>query len=214
MAKSIIIIGMGPGLSLGVAERFGKEGYTIGMVSRSADKLNHFQQQLQAKNIQSFYASADAADEIQLQKALHELMKQMEGVDVLLYNAVDYRTKNILEENIHDLTKGFKISIGNALVAVKELLPLLIAAKGAVLLTGGGAANYPNPDMGSISLGKAGIKNLAYQLNAALKSKAVYAGTVTVSGWIHHESATHTPKQIAEKFWELNQYRNEVEIVY
>jgi NADP-dependent 3-hydroxy acid dehydrogenase YdfG len=214
MSKSIIIVGMGAGLSTGIAEKFGNEGYQVGMISRSTDKLIQFQETLSQKRITAFYATADVADEKQLQVALKELVKKLNGLDVLQYNAVDYRMKHILEETIADLTNGFKISVGNVLVATQEVLPFLQERKGSILLTGGASANYPDPNMASISLGKAGIRNLAFQLNNVLKSKDVFVGTVTIGGWINHESETHSPKQIAEQFWKLNQERDKVEIEY
>ena len=39
MQKSILIIGAGTGLSLGVAQKFGEQGYKVGLISRNADNL-------------------------------------------------------------------------------------------------------------------------------------------------------------------------------
>ncbi|GAB2540003.1 SDR family NAD(P)-dependent oxidoreductase [Spirosoma aerophilum] len=214
MQRSILIIGMGPGLSYGIAERFGREGFRVGMISRTREKLESYQHKLQQSGIESVFAVADVSSEAQLIAALDSLTEQLGGVDVLQYNAVDYRYKFILDETLDELTTGFRTSVGNALVSVKHLLPKLKEAKGAVLMTGGGTANYPSPDMGSISLGKAGIKNLTYQLNSALSSMGVFVGTVTISGAISPDSPTHSPAILAEKFWTLYQQRNPVEVVY
>lgn len=214
MAKNILIIGMGGGLSLGIAEKFGQEGYQVGMISRSADKLLGFQSNLRALGIVSEFATADVADTSQMLQAIREIKNKLGSITTLQYNAVDYRMKHLLEESVEDLTNGFKISVGNAFAATMELLPDLKENQGAVLLTGGGSANHPNPAMASISLGKAGIRNLALQLHETLKPHGVFVGTVTISGWIQPDSATHSPTILAQKFWELNQARNRVEIVY
>ncbi|WP_020601838.1 SDR family NAD(P)-dependent oxidoreductase [Spirosoma spitsbergense] len=214
MKKSIIIVGMGPGLSYGIAERFGREGFIVGMISRTVEKLETYQKQLAKQGIESVFATADVSNEAELVAALDSLTVQLGRVDVLQYNAVDYRMKFILDETIDDLTNGFRISVGNALLSVRHLLPKLTETGGAVLLTGGGSANYPSPEMGSISLGKAGIKNLAYQLNPALAEMGIFLGTVTVSGGISPDSPTHSPAILSEKFWALYQARNPVEVVY
>jgi NADP-dependent 3-hydroxy acid dehydrogenase YdfG len=138
----------------------------------------------------------------------------MGTIDVLQYNAVDYRMNPLMSETADTLTTGFRISVANALAATQTLLPDLKSVKGAVLLTGGGSGNHPNPNMASISLGKAGIRNLAVQLNEVLKAEGVYVGTLTIGGWIQPESETHSPKILAEKFWELYQNRNQVEVIY
>lgn len=214
MTRTIVIIGMGPGLSMGLARKFGQEGFKVGMISRTESKLQGYQQELNNEGIAAAFATADVADDEQLKQALDQLINDFGQLNVLQYNAVDFRMRNIIEENIEDLVRGFKISVGNALVAAQHVLPKLEETKGAILLTGGGAANYPNPSMGSVSLGKAGIKNLTYQLDAALKEKGVYVGSVTVSGWINKQSETHSPEILADKFWELYQNRNQVELVY
>ncbi|WP_298144475.1 SDR family NAD(P)-dependent oxidoreductase [Flavobacterium sp.] len=214
MKKVLIILGMGPGLSLGIAEKFGAEGFTIGMISRNRHNLTKYRDQLAQKGITAHFKEADLANTEQMITALKELSNELGQVDVLAYNAVDYRMKHILEETIEDLTNGFKISVGNVLVAVQEVLPFLQKSKGAILLTGGASAHTPDPNMGSISLGKAGIKNLAFQLHTVLKSKQVFVGTVTIAGWINPESQTHSPKQIAEQFWKLYHERDRVEIAY
>ena len=214
MTKTILIIGMGPGLSLGVAEKFGAEGYAVGMISRNAAKLEGFRQQLTQKGITAAYAPADVADTSQMLEAIDTVQSTLGPISVLHYNAVDYRMKPLLEETVDDLTTGFRISVANAFAAVKALLPDLKATGGSVLLTGGGSGNYPNPDMATISLGKAGIRNLALQLNQALASQGIYVGTLTISGWITSESPTHSPTILAEKFWELHTNRDVPELVY
>jgi len=214
MKKSIIIVGMGPGLSLGVAEKFGQEGFAVGMISRNAEKLKQLSEHLAEMGIESVYAAADVADTDQLTQALGLLSDQLNGVHVLHYNAVDARMKPLMEETVEDLTKGFKISVANALAAVRFLLPQLKLNKGAVLLTGGGTANYPNPDMATISLGKAGIRNLAYQLHQALAKDDVFVGTVTVGGWINPQNPKHAPKVLADIFWDVYVKRDPVETVH
>ncbi|MCX6207863.1 MAG: SDR family NAD(P)-dependent oxidoreductase [Bacteroidetes bacterium] len=214
MVNTILIIGMGEGLSLGIAEKFGQEGFKIGMISRNANKLLGLQTKLKEQNIVSDFATADVADTNQMIKAIQEIKNKLGSISILQYNAVDYRMKNIMDETVDDLSNGFKISVANAFAATIELLADLKENKGSVLFTGGGSANYPNVDMASISLGKAGIRNLALQLNQALKVADIFVGTVTISGWIRPESETHSPKILADKFWDLNQARNQVEIVY
>jgi NADP-dependent 3-hydroxy acid dehydrogenase YdfG len=143
-----------------------------------------------------------------------EIKSKLGSISILQYNAVDYRMKNLMEETVEDLTNGFKISVGNAFAATMELLPELKENKGSILFTGGGSANYPSADMASISLGKAGIRNLALQLHETLKKDHIFVGTVTISGGINPDSETHSPKILAQKFWDLNQARNQVEIIY
>ena len=214
MTKNVIIIGSGPGLSAGIAEKFGKEGFTIGLISRNAENLAKHVSDLKALNIEAHFATADAYDKDSLANAIALLQSKMGAIHTLVYNAAAIKMKDIMEETTDDLVNDFKISVANAFHSVKLLHKDLKENKGAVLLTGGGFANYPNPQFGSLSLGKASLRNLAFQLNEVLKADNIYAGTVTINGYIQPNSETHSPKILADKFWELHQQRNQAEIQY
>lgn len=212
--KNMLIIGMGEGLSLGVAQKFGSEGFHIGMISRNAEKLNTLKEKLAKEDIKAEFATADVTKTEELILAIDQLRAKMGNINLLHYNAVDYRMVNILEESADSLTEGFRISVANALASTMHLLNDLEKSKGSILLTGGGTAIQPNPNLSSISLGKAGIRNLAYQLHDVLKEKGIYVGTLTIMGWIQPDSETHSPSILGNKFWELYKNRNDVEVTY
>jgi short-subunit dehydrogenase len=214
MTKNIIIVGMGPGMSMGLARQFASKGFTIGMISRNAEKLSQFKQEFTKEGISSHFAVADVADTSSLLGAIAQLQKEMGPIAVLNYNANDGRYVHVLEEQVDDLTRGFRISVANALAATQALVPDLTKNKGAVLFTGGGTALHPLADYATISLGKAGIRSLAYMLHDSLKKHGVYVGTLTINGAIDWESPRHSPAMLAEKFWEMFLSRNKVEVVY
>lgn len=214
MNKNIIIVGAGPNLSLGIAEKFAENNFSIGIISRSEEKLKTQVADFKAKGIKAEYAVADAYNALQLESAVNELVTRLGSVEVLLYNAAAMKYKNIMDETTEDLVDDYRISVANAFHCIKILYNQLKETKGAILLTGGGLALYPNPQVGSLSLGKAGLRNLAYQLNEVLKNNNIYVGTLTVNNSISPESETHSPKILADKFWEMYENRTEVEIQY
>ncbi|MGL4632509.1 MAG: SDR family NAD(P)-dependent oxidoreductase [Leadbetterella sp.] len=214
MTKNVIIIGAGPGLSWGLAEKFGKEGFTIGLVSRNAEKLTKQISDLKALNIDAFYATADAYDKESLTTAITQLKLNMGTIDTLIYNAAALKMKNLLDETTDELVEDFKISVANAFHSVKFLHTDLKEKQGTILLTGGEFANQPSPMFGSLSLGKSALRNLTFQLNEVLKSDNIYVGTLTINGHIQHSSETHSPEILADKFWQLHQQRTDIEIQY
>ena len=44
--KVIVVVGAGPGVGASVAHRFGREGYDVGLVARSADTLERLESDL------------------------------------------------------------------------------------------------------------------------------------------------------------------------
>ncbi len=214
MNKAAIVIGVGSGLGVALVEKYGHENFTVGMISRTEEKLAKFQKEFKTKGIQTEYETCDAGDEVALKSALLRLKEKLGRVDLVHYNAVDYRYVHILEDSIDDLTKGYRMSVLGALVATKTLIDELAQNHGVILLTGGAAALKPSPQMASISLAKAGIRNLTEQLAKTLKDKNIYVGSLLVNGAIDPNSSTHSPTLLADQFWKLYQNRSEVEVIY
>lgn len=212
MGKSIIIIGAGPGLSRAVAEKFGKNGYFVGLISRNEQKLQKMATELNSKKIQTFYYKADAYDRAQLEKALNKLSLKFGGVSVLFYNVAPARKKDLFQETVPDLIDDFRLTVGHGLFATQLLYNDLKASSGSVLFTGSGFASFPQHEFGSLSLSKAGIKSLTKQLYKALKPDGIYVGTLTIRGYIEAGSKTHSPEILAEKFWEMHQERSRAEV--
>ena len=59
---SIVIVGAGPNLGLAVARRFGREGLSVGLVSRTQAKLDDLAAQLEGEGITAAGAAADIRD--------------------------------------------------------------------------------------------------------------------------------------------------------
>lgn len=204
--KIISIVGMGPGISHAVAERFGREGFTIAMIARNIDRLQLLQELLEKQDIPARYYVGDAADDESLQRAFINIHGELGPTDVLLYNAAKLKKVPILEESSDSLAADFRINTGGALEAVKAVLPdMRRRDRGTLLFTGGGLALTPHPDYGSLSLGKAALRSLAFQLHQALSETPIKVATLTVAGFVSPDSATHNPAAIADVFWRLHQ---------
>jgi short-subunit dehydrogenase len=209
MAKSLIIIGYGPGLSTALATRFGAEGYTLGLVSRTRhdDSLT----QLAEASITAHFEAADAGDISTLQQALHRLSTKLGGVGTVVYNAAALKAADILQVAPPQLMQEFGINVAAALGSVQTLLADLKKTSGTVLLTGGGLGTHPDPQYGSLSIGKAGLRSLAAQLHQRLQPEGIYVGLLTITQGIQAGDPTYSPAALAERFWEMAQARTSLE---
>jgi len=118
---------------------------------------------------------------------------------------------NVLNETTDSLVQDFKINVAGGLVATQEVLSGMKAqGKGTILFTGGGFSLYPNPDLASLSIGKAGIRNLAKMLADVLKSDSIRVGTVTICGTVSVDDPKYNPTSIAENYWAF--YTGKVDI--
>ena len=77
-APVILVVGAGPGLGMSVAHRFGKEGYAVALVSRSADRHADYLQALDAAGVDAAAFTADA------QAALRGVVQAVDFASLLL----------------------------------------------------------------------------------------------------------------------------------
>ena len=206
-------MGAGPGISLSVAKRFGREGYTVVLISRSPDKLQEYINTLSQAGVQATGVVGDAADEASLQAALAAVEQNVGKTDVLLYNAALLQAKPILRETAETLVEAFRVNVAGALTAVSAVMGGMTKGESSILLTGGNFANEPKPIFGALGIGKAGILNLAKSLSAALAPKGIYVGTITILGLVSPDSPVQNPDNIAEHFWKMHTERSAVELV-
>ena len=204
MDKVIVIVGMGPGVSAAVARRFAREGYAIGAVARSADKLEEQLAALRASGVRVAGATADAGDIGSLRAALVRLRAALGDAGVLVYNAAGVTYRPLAELSPEAFAADLAVSVVGAFTAAQQVLPAMRAQRsGTILLTGGGFAFEPMPVMASLGVGKAAIRNLAFSLHADLLESGIHAATVTICGTVAPGSA-FDPDRIAEAYWRLH----------
>ena len=152
MTKTIAIVGAGPGIGLAIAERFGREGFKVALISRKADALAGYVEQLKGQGIEAAGFAADVTDRPGLTAALAAAAARFGAIDVLEYSpspaADQLRTpRNITVEN-----EQFQLDFGvlGAVAAVQAVLPGMLERKdGALLFTTAASAQYPVTFTGS-----------------------------------------------------------------
>lgn len=212
MNNALLLIGAGPGIGIALADLFGQHGYRVGLINRQPGKVAEQVAQLTAKGIEVYSEAADASQPAELARAITALQVKLGPVSALIYNAAAMKAVDILAETPETLTQDFQLNVAGALQSVQLLHADLKATQGVVLLTGGGFALTPYPAYGSLSIGKAGVRNLAQQLNERLKDDGIYAGTLTITGNVRPDSPTHSPALLAGLFWQMAQDRTAFEV--
>lgn len=217
-SRVLTIIGMGEGISMSVARKFGKEGFTIAMISRSDEKLSQYQKQLQKEKIEAYYYLSDVSDSQQLTSCLEYIHESLGITEVMLYNAAAIRQVDLLQIPEDEAIMDFKVNTLAALIATQSVAKLMAnEGGGKIFYTGGGLSLEPNPKYGSLAIGKAGLRNLALSLHQQLKSQNIHVATVTVNGFVQKEDDKYHPDHVAEQFWKLYQQegsQQEAEIIY
>ena len=192
------ILGAGPGVSAALARRFGRDGYRIGLIARSADKLAEQVAALCAAGIDAAGEPADAGDLPKLHAAVGRLTKRLGPGDVLVYNASVMRSDGPLDVTADRVREEFSVNVLGALQTAQQVAPGMVArGKGAILFTGGGLALEPYPEWTSLALGKAALRSLSLSLYKELAPKGVHVCVLAICG-IVEPGGPFDPETIAE----------------
>ncbi|WP_028543916.1 SDR family NAD(P)-dependent oxidoreductase [Paenibacillus taiwanensis] len=209
----IWIVGAGCGIGLGIAKTFGKRGYLPLLITREESLLEAMKQALIEQNVTAEGTVAYAGDETSLRNTLNELEQQYGVPDVLIYNASAHTPGYPSEVAPSDMLADLQVNVIGALTAAQCVLSgMRTRGTGSILFTGGGQAIHPTATLASLGVGKSSIRNLALSLHDELKNYGLYAGTLTISGFVQPGTA-FSPDVIGEAFYRMHQQKNEAEVI-
>jgi len=223
MTKTIVVCGYGPGISRAVAERFGREGFSVALVARNGDKVKAAAAELSKQGLRAQGFACDLSDVTAVRELLAAVRGELPQITVLHWNAYSHAAGDVLSADLEELNGIFNLSVVNLIAAVRECLPdFQKAERPGVLVTGGALSNYhPQADeraaqwgaMG-LSIAKAAQRKTVGVLHAKLKPLGVYVGEVTVSAIVKGTAAdrgngTLEASAVGQRFWELYSERGE-----
>jgi NADP-dependent 3-hydroxy acid dehydrogenase YdfG len=226
MSKTIIVGGFGPGISNAVAERFGKEGFTVALVARTEDKLQAGVQRLKASGITAAAFPADLSDPASIDKMVATVRSKLGPISVLHWNAYSGSAGDFLSAKPAEIRGVLDLPVVGLMAALQASLPDLRTQKDAALLvTNGGLGLYdPQMDALAVEWGAQGLAvanaakhKLVGLLSKRLKGDNIYVGEVVVLSLVKgtpfdNGSATLEPSRVADRFWELYRQRTELSV--
>jgi short-subunit dehydrogenase len=222
MTKTIVVAGFGPGISSGVAERFGREGFNVALVARHAERLASGVTALTAKGIRAQAFPADLGKPADVRAVLEKVRAAFGPITAIHWNAYTGAAGDFLTASPDDIHTALDIATVSLTVAVQTALADLRAEKGALLVTNGGyglpidavdEAVVKYSAMG-LSIANAAKHKLVRLLATRLAADGVYVGEVMITGTVKGSafdqgSATLEPSVIGDTFWKLFHERTE-----
>jgi short-subunit dehydrogenase len=209
MKKTFLIIGAGPGIGMATAEQFACNGFRVILASRDRAKVQALIAQSHSEH-PDYELLADTVDAADAKSIENLVSRHADVVDVVHYNAGVLRydvagnleTASLNELDTDTLINDIQVNISGALVAIRAAMPTMISRKsGTILLTGGGLAVSPMAGLLTLSVGKAGIRNMTQGLFEPLKEQGVHVATVTVATLV--SPGSKQAREIGQEFWKL-----------
>ena len=226
MAKTVVIVGYGPGVSNAVAEKFGAEGFAVALVARNAERLDDGVAALMAKGVAATACPADASDPAAMAAAIGQARDTLGPIGAIHWNAYGGRpgAGDLATASADDVRSVFDVAVVGLLAAAQAALPDLKAAgDGAVLVTNG-AFGELNPQIDAfavntksmgLAVANAAKHKLVGLLAERLKGDGVYVGEVMIAGVVKGTAFDSggpaiDPARIAGEFWRLYKARDEL----
>lgn len=222
MGKTILVCGYGPAISNAVAQRFGRGGFTVGLVGRTPERLQAGVAALTGAGIRAQAFERDLGHPEGVRALIREARAALGALDVLHWNAYARAAGDLTSAPASELRAVLDVAVHGLVAAVQEALDDLKAQRGAVLVTGGALSLYqPNIDamaaewnsMG-LAVAKAAQHKLVGVLHQKLGRDGVYVGEATVAAIVRGSAfagdhGTLAPEAVAEQLWKLYTERKE-----
>ncbi|GEN94472.1 SDR family NAD(P)-dependent oxidoreductase [Pediococcus ethanolidurans] len=205
--KKVMIMGVGPGFGLALAQKFGEQGNTIVLVARNSGRLTEYQEELAENEIKASCHAVDVTKHEQVQ----QLFQDESEVDTLIYNVGNTALDDPLTSSLDDIKATFETNVLGCIDACQQFVNT--KRPQTILVTGGGAALHPSALTTTLSLTKAALRSYVLSLHDVLKEKGIYVGLLTIQG-IADVGAAMQPIKVANAYVEAAQQRNNAEIFY
>lgn len=210
---SIAIVGAGRGLGAAVARKFGVEGFTVGLISRSQGRVDALAEQLLMDGVSAQGFAADVRDPNSLAAALEEVTETLGPIEVLQYSPLPQKDflRPVLETTPADMVGPVEFSIYGPIAAVHQVLPgmrYLGKNRGTILFVNGGSAVKPGRSVTGTSIAFAGQAAYAQLLNEELAAEGIQVSQLIIGGAIDETDSEKSPDALAQRLWDLHTNRD------
>jgi short-subunit dehydrogenase len=228
MPRTIAICGYGPGISDGVARRFGREGFQVALVARNAARVEAGAKALGEAGITAKGFVCDLGDTAAVERLVADVRAQLGPITVLHWNPSAGVAGDIVTRDVAELRTAFDVGVNGLVAAIQKSLPDMKAQKDAAILVTGGGIGQPTPQVDQmavrwntigIAVVKAAQHKLVRTLHHKLANDGIYVGEVMVVGSVKGTSfdrgqATIDPAAVADQFWAIYRRRSEASIQF
>ncbi|KJL41627.1 SDR family NAD(P)-dependent oxidoreductase [Microbacterium trichothecenolyticum] len=203
----IAIIGAGPGLGAAVARRFGREGFSIALISRNQSKLDAMAAELNAGGVIARGYAADVRVPTALGEALARAAAELGPITALQYSPLPAREylKPVLEMTPELALEALQFSALGLIHAVRAVLPAMRGAgDGSVILINGGTSVKARADFAGTSVAFPAESAYGEMLHDALEGEGVRVAQLVIPGSIPKLQLVNGIDDVADRIWDLH----------
>jgi short-subunit dehydrogenase len=203
----IAIIGAGPGLGAAVARKFGREGFSVALISRNQSKLDGLVAELATAGVEARAYAADVREPAQLEGALQRAAADLGPITALQYSPLPSRDylKPVLDLTPELALEALQFSALGLIHAARAVLPAMRAAgDGSIILINGGTSVKARAGFAGTSVAFPAESAYGEMLHDALDGEGVRVAQLVIPGGIPQLDLPNGIDDVAERIWQLH----------
>ena len=218
--KSCLVVGAGDALGAAVAKRFAREGYTVAVARRTADKLAPLVDAIAASGGHAKAYPVDARKEDQVIALFDKVEAECGPLDAMIFNIGGNIRFSILEMTAQKYMKTWEMACFSGFLTGREAARRMVPReRGSIIFTGATASVRGGSGFSAFSGGKAALRMLAQSMARELGPKGIHVAHTIIDGAIDTEfirtlfperyamkekAGILDPDHIAENYWHLH----------
>ncbi|WP_084126014.1 SDR family NAD(P)-dependent oxidoreductase [Demequina sp. NBRC 110054] len=202
---TLAIIGAGPNLGAAVARRFGREGFSVALISRDQEKLDGIAAELSKDGTTARGYAADVLQPAQLVGALEMAAAELGTITALQYSPLPFRSflNPVLDLTPELATQAFQFSALGLIHAARTVLPAMReAGEGSIILINGGTSVKARHGFSGTSVAFPAESAYGEMLHDALGVEGIGVHQLVIPGAI--PKLRYTIDEVAEKIWQIH----------
>ena len=204
MNESVLIVGVGSGLSASLARLCASKNMNIVLAARNVDKLRNLKEEI---NAQTF--KCDSSDIESVSNLFKETDKTIGIPNLVIYNPSVRLKGSITELDPKQTQKAINVTCFGAFLVAQEASKRMLKRKsGSIFFTGASASIKGFANSSVFAMGKFGLRGLAQSLARELHPKNIHIGHFIIDGGIGRQSIGNyemiNPDSIAKTYLQFH----------
>ncbi len=218
-----VIIGAGDSLGSAVARRFAREGFTVCVARRNADKLQPLVEQITKAGGHAIPFGCDARREEQIAEMFSKIEQEHGPIEVFVFNIGGNVRSDIRETTVRVYTKVWELCALAGFISAREAMKYMAPrGRGTMIFTGATASLRGSSGYSAFSGGKHALRSLAQSMAREFGKQGIHVSHVVIDGPIDTPFVRErfpdmvksrpadgllAPDDIAENYWHLHRQK-------
>jgi len=218
--KVALVIGAGDATGSAIARRFAREGYTVCVTRRSAEKLRPLVDEIRSAGGDAHGFGSDARKDDQVAELVEHIETQIGAIEVFVFNIGANVPCSVLEETPRKFFKVWEMACYSGFLTSQAVARRMVTRRqGTILFTGATAALRGAANFAAFAVAKHGLRALAQSMARELGPLNIHVAHVVIDGAIDtafirenfpamyaakDQDGILSPGHIADAYWYLH----------